>query len=61
MRIECAPVVIVGSISHECLYTIRRLDTKCLITRVYDFELVPMHFAEKEAWKQSAANYKWSA
>ena len=54
-------MVVVGSISDVRQYTVRRLDIECVITRVEDYELTPMHFFEKEAWSRRIEDYYWSA
>jgi len=48
--VEKAPVVIIGCISHLNLYTVKRLDMHCIITRVWDFELTEMGALHQLAW-----------
>ena len=61
IKVSQAPVAVVGSMGHLDLYTVRRLDIRCVITRVRGCELTPMHILEQGMWSQNLEDYYWSA
>lgn len=55
--IECAPVVIIGSVHNLEQYTVKRLDVDCVMARIYGFELQPMQGLEQLAWVEALESH----